>query len=279
MIVSNNTIFDGALDASYGAGNVPKSMFGSLVANNLFAGKMELKPGYIAKANHSHNVKTVGKLFNPNEVAFNVGRGAGWLIPGVNQRTDGSDPDCGAHESGQIRNFPGHNFTYPPFYNATRSAAGFFRNYIRNGSFGYKEDFNDLADWAISGQVESTYFEGYIADVDSRNTIHANGLVLSGNDPSAAKQLVRDLKSGTKFAFAGYVKIESAQDVAFKVHGSKGELASSRYSLSESGAWRHVEVQFTVPPMDDDAIVVEILKIGPGIAYIDNVGLCPVVDP
>jgi hypothetical protein len=31
--------------------------------------------------------------------------------------------------------------------------------------------------------------------------------------------------------------------------------------------------------MDDGAIVVEILKKGHGIAYIDNVGLSPIVDP
>ena len=280
VIATHNTLY-GKLSADFSPWKGQKTMFGSLIANNLVGSALELKPGYTEVSNYIHSVKPSRREFNPNDISFNLGKGKGIVVPGVSQNKSSSVVDCGAQESGLPTWRAGHNFSEVPTLSAKALSLGYYRNYIENGSFGerYSPKENALSGWSVvAGQVDVKEFDGWNdPPADSRNAVYCYSLVLSGQGISEVKQLTKGLIPGKKFVLAGYVKNENAQELIFRVVDGKEEIASAKYSTTETAVWRHLEVHFTVPE-NPSSVSVEIQKCGAGTAYVDNVGLSPIFE-
>ena len=260
MMASHNTLY-GIFVSDYTVWDGPKLTFGSLFSDNIMGGEPVIKPSFAMKNNHRHSIRPARTSFHPNEITF-------------------SSANVGAHGSGQTPWTAGHNFENPPSYDPKRDDLGYQRNYIQNGSFEIKGGGTGINGWStLSGQADLQLFEGWVdPHANIKNSVYDHSLTLSGDTQSRVKQLVQGLQEGHRFVFAGYAKNDSAQDIEFLVRGPHNEIASSRYSLADSGVWRHIEVHFTVP-FDSPLIMIEIAKIGSGVAYIDNVGVSPVLDP
>jgi hypothetical protein len=273
-LVCHNTVF-GSIASTYSPWKGQKTLFGSLLANNLLSRATQMKPGsgYAEVATVLHGLSSPVGGFDPMRDASQAGVDKGVLLPGVNERFAGAAPDCGAYEAGRPLWRAGHDFAHPPLPVYSRPTA-FHRNYLVNGSF------TDLAKggpagWAIlQGQVAVKHFPGFNdPPADGRFSVIGNSLCLSGAGGARVTQSIEGLKAGADYVFAAYVRLENAKDVVLSIRTPQGVLAAARYSATEPAVWRHVEAHFRLDA--DLPVTVEIAKDGAGDAYVDVAGLAP----
>ena len=270
----HNTVF-GSIASTYSPWKGQKTLFGSLLANNLLSRATQMKPdsGYIEVATVLHGLSSPTGGFDPSRDVSLAGIDKGVLLPGVNERFSGAAPDCGAYEVGKPLWRAGHDFVHPPSPVYARPTS-FHRNYLRNASFSEQIAGAPVGWKVVSGRAEVKHFPGFNdPPADDRFSVHGGSLVLGGDGDALVTQSVEGLKAGADYVFAAYVRRESAKDVVLSIRTPQGVLASSRYSATQPSVWRHVEASFRL--VTGEPVTVEISKEGAGDAYVDVAGLVP----
>lgn len=275
-MVFNNTVF-GSIASTYSPWKGQKTLFGSVLANNLLSSASRMKPdsGFVEVATVLHGLLPPPGGFDPARDASQAGIDKGVLLPGVNESFSGAAPDCGAYEAGKPLWRAGHDFAHPPSPAYARPVS-FHRSYLVNGSF------SDVvkggpAGWSIlQGQAEVKHFTGFNdPPADERFSVIGNSLCLRGAVDARVEQSVEGLKPGADVVFAAYVRCESAKDVVLSVRTPQGALVVARYSAAPPAVWRHVEAHFRLAA--EGPVTVEITKEGAGDAYVDVAGLAPLL--
>jgi hypothetical protein len=284
-VIAHNTVMEGITNR-WGPWKGQMTQFGSLVVNNILGGPLMLNPEVVQARNLPvENIQTYFKgNTNIRQIPGSTDKGV--FLPGINNKYTGEAPDAGAFETGENWQ-TGHDFASRPNprYEKTQS---FYRNYLKNASFEYSRyktafELEPLFAWQATGLKNATveYFEGYnFPAANTRYAIHGNSVHLSGNGTDGIVQTVNDLKPNTEYTFAGYARLEGADDVVFRVTntGTKPIQANTKaVPLEEEQKWHFVHLKFRTGPHNKKAIVA-IEKVGSGDAYVDDCGVMPVAD-
>jgi hypothetical protein len=270
--VFHNTLF-GSLRALYSPWKGQRTMFGSLLANNLVQAPSEMKPGYTEVASVLHALPSPQAGFDPSRDVSEAGIDKGLVLPGINDGFSGASPDCGAYETGKPLWRAGHDFAQRPSP-VYALAPSLHRNYLTNGSFTHAEEGAPLGWRVVAGKAAVHYHSGFNdPPADARFSVHGNSLALDGETEAKVSQTVGALPKETEFVFAAYVRSEGAKDISLRVRTPQGEIGSALYSATEAAVWRHVEVRFRATALP---LTLVITKEGAGTAYIDDAGVIPV---
>jgi hypothetical protein len=272
--VFHNTVF-GGVASTYSPWKAQKTAFGMLLANNLVSRPSQMKAGsaYVELASVLHGLPAPVGPFDPLRDRSPVAADAGVPLPGLNDAFSGRAPDCGAYEAQRPPWRAGHDFACPPAPAYARPSS-FYRNWLANGSFS-EQSRGAATGWTVAEGAAAVHHAPGFNDppADGRLSVHGNSLRLSGEGSSRVIQSVAELPPGADFVFAAYVRCESAKEVVLRVRTPQGESAA-RFSESGQGVWRHVEARFRLAVAGP--VSVEIIKEGPGEAYVDVAGLSPV---
>jgi hypothetical protein len=276
--ISNNTIFGSSIESKFNISpwKGQKIAFGNLFANNLVAKKIDLAPnsGAIEMSNIVHQIPIPADGFDPNRDIIAEGLDQGVILSLSGEGFHGEAPDSGAYEAGQPVWRAGHDFSNPPTPQKTLISS-YYRNYLTNGTFNSSSG-SLIPGWVITaGVCEVKSFPGFVESPETRNSIYSGSLGLKGEAQARAEQAVMDLRPGADFSVSAYIRSEGADDVVLSVSGPDGEIGSTRFSASEVSIWRHVQVDFRVPT--SGTVTVAFTKEGRGDAYVDEVGMVPVL--
>jgi hypothetical protein len=276
--VSNNTVF-GRISATYSPWTGQKTMFGSLLANNLISSRPTLKAGYAEVASVLHGLPDPVGGFDPVRDRSSAGIDQGVVLPGITDGYSGASPDCGAYETGQPLWRAGHDFAQSPLPSYALTSPH-HRNYVANGSFTGQHGALPVGWSQSSGTPVVQKFPGFNdPPPDGRNSVHQTSLVLDGNTAEGVAQIVNGLKADTDYTFAAYVRCDETAntDVILSVRDMAGVvIGSARHSATTAATWRHVEAPFR---SSANSVTIGITKNGAGTAYVDEVGLVPMAMP
>ena len=251
-------------------------MAGDVLMNNLIAGQIKPHADYAA----SHNLTGVKGLTPKNFTTPPAAAiDAGTAVDGVTVSPAGKAPDIGAYESGRPPWRPGHDFANPPkpTYAPTRTH---LRNHLKNACF---EDSrydphrkgDPLAPWRATGAgtARVVHAGGFTDSYNTRTSIHANSVHLTGPDDSGIAQAVTTLRPHTRYAFWALVNLADAKTKSVRLT-VQAEGSKPVHTTTTAKQWHLVKVAFTTGA--NPATTVSITKQGPGTAHADDVGLMPI---
>jgi len=243
-------------------------MAGDMLINNLIAGQIKPHADYV-KSHNLTGVKglTLKTFTTPPAAAVN----AGGFVDGVTVSRPGKAPDVGAYEAGRPAWKPGHDIANPPkpTYALTRTH---LRNHLKNACFedsryDPRRKADPLAPWQATGAKTArvVHASGFTDSYNTRTSIHANSVHLTGPRDSGIAQTVATLRPRTRYAFWALVNLTGAATVRLTVEPRGRKPVST---TTKAKQWHLVRVEFATGAKA--AATVRITKQGSGTAHIDD---------
>lgn len=248
-------------------------MYGCIYANNLLSQDIRPHP-QPALVKNVENVPA-GDLNAGNFQSSRAGLDRGVVVPGVTGSYTGERPDAGAYEADRPSWKPGHDFEHPP-QPVYRLSDTPLRNRIQHGSFDWEKYRGQLGPWEKTGAETARVIRGRGGISESyvtRDTIIGAGVCLPG-ELDGIKQTVDGLLANTEYDLAGWFKTKGAATISLSVRDADEKETFASTSGQE---WTQVHVRFKSGSRDlPFTVLVE--KRGPGEAFVDDIGLVPVLD-
>jgi hypothetical protein len=249
-------------------------MYGCIYASNLLREDIRPHP-QPAVVGNVQNVPAE-QLNADNFQTAMAGRDRGVLVPGITGRITGNAPDAGAYEASLPPWRPGHDFANPPapVYRLTETP---LRNPVQHGSFDWTRFHGQFGPWKrTDAQAAKIVWGpgGISASYTTRNTIISAGACLQSDATDGIEQTIEGLTPDTEYDLAGWVKSEGNAEVQL---GARGYGGQPRTASAASEAWEQLRVRFTTGPTAT-SVTVFVIKSGAGKAYVDDVGIVPVLE-